>query len=107
MHDPESREPSVPDEPPPASGAGQPHDVSYEVAREIVGTVIAWYSRQMLLARRAGDQHRLEELKSRWQQCVDDQHRLEGAGPEEITRIADVYTAHWKELEGTETQPGA
>lgn len=107
VHDPESREPSVPDEPLPVGGAGQPHDdVSYEVAREIVGTVIAWYSRQMLLARRTGDQRRLEELKAERQQCVDDQHRLEEAGPEEITRIADVYTARWKELEAG-TQPGA
>ncbi|KOT91090.1 hypothetical protein ADK86_24360 [Streptomyces sp. NRRL F-5755] len=77
------------------------------MARAIVGTVLARYRRQMLLARRAGGQRRLEELKAERQQCVDDQQRLEEAGPAGIRRIASVYTARLTELEATGTQPGA
>ncbi|MEU7222321.1 hypothetical protein [Streptomyces chrestomyceticus] len=108
MHDSGSREPSSSNEPLPAGGAGRPHDdTSYEAAREIVGAVLAWYSRRMLLARRTGDQQRLEELTAERQQGVDDQHRLEEAGPEEITRIASAYAARLRKLEAAETQPGA
>ncbi|MFF5188747.1 hypothetical protein ACFY30_34115 [Streptomyces sp. NPDC000345] len=75
------------------------------MAHEIVGNVIAWYSRQLLLARRSGDEQRLEELKARRQECVEDQNRLRTAGPDEITRIAAVYAARLKELEASEAQP--
>ncbi|WP_329169947.1 hypothetical protein OG754_01050 [Streptomyces decoyicus] len=67
--------------------------------------VLAWYSQQLLLARRSGDQQRLEKLKAERQACVDDQHRLMEAGPEEIARIAAVCTARGKELEAGETRP--
>ncbi|MCQ8835804.1 hypothetical protein [Streptomyces malaysiensis] len=102
MHDPASS-PDGPSQP------GQPLDPGgdspgYEVAHEIVGMVIAWYSRQLLLARRSGDQQRLDELKTRRQECVEDQHRLRDAEPEEVGRIADVYTERLKELEASESQ---
>ncbi|MGG7568838.1 hypothetical protein [Streptomyces sirii] len=104
MHDSASTSPSSPD---PSSGPapGSGDDVGYEVAHEIVGTVIAWYSQHLLLARRSGDEQLLEELKTRRQECVEDQHRLREAGPEEIARIAAAYTARLKELEAAEPQP--
>ncbi|MGP3990802.1 hypothetical protein [Streptomyces sp. 3N207] len=106
MHDPASS-PSSPDRQPqpgqtPDLGGDEP---GYEVAHDIVRTVLAWYSQQLLLARRSGDQQRLEELKARRQECVEDQHRLREAGPEEIARIAAVYTARLKELEAAEPRP--
>ncbi|MBO3681698.1 hypothetical protein [Streptomyces sp. NEAU-YJ-81] len=70
-----------------------------------MGMVIAWYSRQLLLARRSGDQQRLEEFKARRQECVEDQHRLRDAEPEETARIAAAYTARLKELEADEPRP--
>ncbi|MBL1086768.1 hypothetical protein JK359_33215 [Streptomyces actinomycinicus] len=108
MHD--SASPSSPDPQRPSGSAPAPDGdtaVGYEAAREIVGTVIAWYSRALLLARRAGDQQRLEELKAQRQKCVEDQHRLQDAGPEETTRIATDYAARLKELEATEPRPEA
>ncbi|MEE6269117.1 hypothetical protein V2E29_26210 [Streptomyces diastatochromogenes] len=99
MHD--SPPPSAPT---PPSGPPDGDDVGREVAYEIVGSVIAWYSRQLLLARRSGDQQRLEELKARRQDCEEDQHRLQDAGPKEITRIAAEYTARLKELEAAEPE---
>ncbi|MGP4091290.1 hypothetical protein [Streptomyces sp. KR55] len=108
MHD--SASPSSPDPQPPsgpAPGPGGGDAAGYEVAHEIVGNVIAWYSRALLLARRSGDQQRLEELKARRQECVEDQHRLRDAGPEETSRIAADYAARLKELEATEPRPEA
>ncbi|WP_344406854.1 hypothetical protein [Streptomyces longisporus] len=67
-----------------------------------MGAVIAWYSRHLLLARRSGDQQRLEELTAQRQRCVEDQARLQDAGSEEITRIADSYAALLAELEASE-----
>ncbi|MGW7386896.1 hypothetical protein [Streptomyces sp. NPDC054794] len=69
-----------------------------------MGNVLSWYNRQLLLARRTGDQPRLEELMMQRQQCVEDQVRLRDAGPEEVTRIADVYTERLKELQASEPQ---
>ncbi|MEU1628292.1 hypothetical protein ABZ746_23770 [Streptomyces sp. NPDC020096] len=103
MHD--SASPSSPDPQPPSGPASGPHGdnaVGYEVAYELVGNVIAWYSRALLLARRSGDQQGLEELKAQRQACVEDQHRLKDATPEETARIAAVYTTRWKELESAE-----
>ncbi|PBC72371.1 hypothetical protein BX261_7307 [Streptomyces sp. 2321.6] len=105
MHDSALPPPSSPNPssgPAPVSGGD---DVGYEAAYETVGAVIAWYSRQLLHARRSGDQQRLEELKAERQECVEDQHRLREAGPEEITRIAAVYTARLNELEASEPPP--
>ncbi|MGW1364494.1 hypothetical protein ACWCQP_44705 [Streptomyces chartreusis] len=103
MHDPEpsSPPPNPPEDStsPPPAGDPAGDDAGYEVAHEIVGNLIAWYSRQLLLARRSGDQERLEDLKTQRQQCVDDQHRLREAGPEEVARIAASYAARLKELD--------
>ena len=106
MHDP-AFSPSSPDEPPrpgqaPGSGGENP---GYEVAHEIVGSVVAWYSRALLLARRSGDQQRLEELKTQRQECVEDQHRLQDAEPKEIARIAAEYATWLRELEAAEPRP--
>lgn len=103
MHD--SGSPSPPDPQPPSGPAPAPggdNAVGYEVAHEIVGNVIAWYSRALLLARRSGDQQRLEELKMQRQKCLEDQRRLQDVGPEETARIAAVYTTLLKELEDAE-----
>jgi hypothetical protein len=105
MHD--SASPSSPDPQPPSGPDGDGNAVGYELAYEIVGTVIAWYSRALLLARRSGDQQRLEELKAQRQACVEDQHRLKDAGPEETARIAAVYATRLKELESAEPRPEA
>jgi hypothetical protein len=107
VYDPASSSPDMPPRSQSAGPAWDPDggDAGYEMAHEIVGNVIAWYSRQLLLARRSGDEQRLEELKARRQECVEDQNRLREAGPEEIARIAAVYAARLKELEASEAQP--
>ncbi|MGW7261286.1 hypothetical protein [Streptomyces sp. NPDC054834] len=107
MHDPASSSPDMPPRSQSSGPAWDPDggDAGYEMAHEIVGNVIAWYSRQLLLARRSGDEQRLEELKARRQDCVEDQNRLREVGPEEIARIAAVYAARLKELEASEAQP--
>jgi len=109
VHDPAKSSPSSPDPPPrsPLSGPAPDPDanaVGYEEAFDIVGTVIAWYSRQVILARRAGEQERLDELMAQRRKCVEDQHRLRDAGSEEIARIAAEYTARLSELEAAERQ---
>ncbi|MFG2290751.1 hypothetical protein ACGFOU_32315 [Streptomyces sp. NPDC048595] len=48
---------------------------------------------------------RVEELKAHRQECVEDQHRPGDAEPDEVTRIAAVYTARLKELEAAEPRP--
>lgn len=108
MHDPAS--PSSPDQQSPSEPTPGPDGdtaIGYEVAREIVGNVIAWYSRALLLARRSDEQERLEELKAQRQKCVEDQQRLKDAGPEETARIAADYAARLKELEAAEPGPEA
>lgn len=105
MHDSTSPSPSSPDPQSPsgpAPGPGGENTVGAEEAHQIVGAVIAWYNRQMLLARRSGDEQRLEELKGQRQKSVEDQARLQEAGPEEIARIADFYTERLTELEASE-----
>ncbi|MFF7764152.1 hypothetical protein [Streptomyces griseorubiginosus] len=67
-----------------------------------MGAVIAWYNRQLLLARRSGDQQRLEELTAQRQKPVEDQARLQDAGSEEIARIAGAYSELLAELEASE-----
>ncbi|MFL4496481.1 hypothetical protein ACJ6WD_35365 [Streptomyces sp. VTCC 41912] len=99
MHDPATPPPSSPQPPSQPSPDLGGDEVGYEVALEILRNVLAWYSEQLLLARRSGDQQRLEELKARRLECVEDQHRLREAGPEETARITAVYAALLKELE--------
>ncbi|MFJ7250157.1 hypothetical protein ACIQWA_36735 [Kitasatospora sp. NPDC098652] len=83
--------------PPPSS----PDDGStpYEAAKEAVGAVIAWYGRQLLDARRAGDQQRQEELTGQMQACTEDRRRLVDAAPEEIEHIKDLYAERLRNLE--------
>jgi hypothetical protein len=105
MHESASPSPSSPDPQSPsgpAPGSGGENTVGIEEAHQVVGAVIAWYNRHLLLARRSGDQRRLEELTAQRQKCVEDQARLQDAGPEEITRIADSYTELLAELEASE-----
>ncbi|GAA0896803.1 MULTISPECIES: hypothetical protein [Streptomyces violaceusniger group] len=105
MHDAASSSPSSGDPQPssePAQSPGGDNAVSYEEAFETVGAVIAWYGRALLLARRSGDQQRLEELKAQRQKCVEEQQRLQDAGPKEIARIAAEYATRLKELESTD-----
>lgn len=107
MHDSASPSPSSPDPQSPSGpgpGQGDGSTVGAEEAHQIVGAVIAWYSRQLLLARRSGDEPYLEELTTQRQKCVEDQARLQDAGPEEIARIADFYTERLEELEASEPE---
>ena len=64
-----------------------------------MGAVLAAYNRQLLLARRAGDEQRLEELMRQQRKCAEDRARLDDAGPEEIARIAAAYAELFKELD--------
>ncbi|MFK0114004.1 hypothetical protein [Streptomyces sp. NPDC091217] len=62
MHDSASSSPS-PDPQPPSDPAPGPTDDSTSgiaATLETIRTVIAWYNQQLLAARRAGDQQRLE-----------------------------------------------
>jgi hypothetical protein len=67
-----------------------------EAALKVVTAVLAGYSRQLLAARRSGDQQRLQEVSARMQECTEDRDRLADAGPEEIERITDLYTERLK-----------
>ena len=89
MHTPPSASPSSP------GGGG----ASIEDARAAVGAVIAWYGRQMMTARRAGDQQRLADLAQQQQVCGQDRERLSDAGPGEIVRITELYIERLRNLE--------
>lgn len=109
MHDSASPSPSSPDprsSSAPAPGPGGDR-VGAEEAHQIVGAVLAAYSRQLLLARRAGDQQRLEELMRQQRKCAEDRARLNDAGPEEIARIAAEYAELFKELDASGPQAGS
>ncbi|MFD9598456.1 hypothetical protein ACFWA9_37635 [Kitasatospora sp. NPDC059973] len=69
-----------------------------EDARAAIGAVISWYGRQMMTARRAGDQQRLAELAERQRACGEDRERVGDAGPGEIDRITELYTERLKAL---------
>ncbi|KEF04809.1 MULTISPECIES: hypothetical protein [Streptomyces] len=99
MHDPTTPGPD-PDSAQDPAGAQPPDGVGYAVAEEVVGRVIAWYSQRIQEERRAGAApQRLEDLVARRRACVEDRHRLEEAGPEEVARITALYAARLKELE--------
>ncbi|MFJ2781573.1 hypothetical protein [Kitasatospora sp. NPDC087315] len=63
-----------------------------------IAAVLSWYSRQLMTARRAGDQQRQEELAEQMQAVGQDRERLGNAGPGEIARIAELYTERLKAL---------
>ncbi|WP_158835884.1 hypothetical protein [Streptomyces sp. NRRL S-350] len=86
---------------PPSASSPSPEGggASYEDAKEAVDAVIAWYSRQLLDARRAGDQQRLAELTEQMQACAEDRRGLIDAAPAEIERVVELYTERLKSLE--------
>jgi len=85
---------------PPFASPSSPGDggASIEDARAAIGAVISWYGRQMMTARRSGDQQRLAELAEQQQACGEDRERLSDAGPGEIARIAELYIERLKAL---------
>ncbi|MGW3045874.1 hypothetical protein ACWC9T_39050 [Kitasatospora sp. NPDC001159] len=86
--------------PPPASSSSpEGGDASYEDAKEAIGAVIAWCSRELMAARRSGDQQRQQDLAAQLQVCGEDRERLVDAGPAEIGRITELYTERLKSLE--------
>jgi len=89
----------TPSSPSPSSPRGS---ASIEDARGAIGAVISWYGRQMVAARRLGDQQRQEELAEQMQACGEDRERLSDAGPGEIARITELYTERLKALEADE-----
>ncbi|WP_030274329.1 hypothetical protein [Streptomyces sp. NRRL B-24484] len=85
--------------PPPASSPSPDGEgVSYEDAKEAVDAVIAWYGRQLLDARRSGDQQRQAELIEQMQACAEDRRRLIDAAPAEMARINDLYAERLRNL---------
>ncbi|MFE9427713.1 hypothetical protein ACFYNO_32640 [Kitasatospora sp. NPDC006697] len=89
MHNPSAPFPS------PEGGGG----ASVEEVDEAIGAVIAQYGRQLLAARRGGDQQHQEELAARIQACSQDRERLGQATAEEVDRIAGRYAELLKSLE--------
>ncbi|WP_329587194.1 hypothetical protein OG500_37675 [Kitasatospora sp. NBC_01250] len=85
---------------PPSASSPSPDDdtASYEDAKEAVSAVITWYGRQLLDARRSGDQQRLEELTEQMKVCTEDRRRLVGAAPQEIERLKVLYTERLRNL---------
>ncbi|AUG76855.1 hypothetical protein CFP65_1990 [Kitasatospora sp. MMS16-BH015] len=79
----------------PSTGDG----AAYEDAQEVLGAVLAWYSRAMMEARRSGDEQRLEELTERMRACAEDRRRLVEATPEEIERTTELYGERLRDLE--------
>ncbi|MFD5412428.1 hypothetical protein [Streptomyces nojiriensis] len=87
-----------------ASSSSEPADaVSPQVAADVLEEVMAWYTRELLAARRAPhpDPERLEQLLARRQECVQDRERLEEADGAETARITALYAARLKALKDT------
>ncbi|WP_327732977.1 hypothetical protein OG749_03005 [Streptomyces nojiriensis] len=73
-----------------------------QLARDAVREVIAFYNTRILDERRAPapDGERIEHLKAARQAAIDDQTRLDTAGPGDAARIAADYAARLKGLTG-------
>lgn len=71
-------------------------------AGDAVREVIAFYSARIVAERRAPlpDDEHIEQLKAARQAAIDDQTRLETAGPGDAARIAIDYAARLKGLTG-------
>uniref|UniRef100_UPI003F491BB7 hypothetical protein n=1 Tax=Streptomyces achromogenes TaxID=67255 RepID=UPI003F491BB7 len=108
MYDPATPDPH----PAPGRAGGQAPDdgldgaadyevaADHEVAVELVGQVIAWYSQRIFAARRAGtDPQILSELIAQRLECVRDRDRLDTADAQETARLAALYAARLKELQ--------
>ncbi|MFJ9461473.1 hypothetical protein ACIRST_41190 [Kitasatospora sp. NPDC101447] len=86
---------------PPSGSSSSPEGggASVEDAQEVIGAVVAWCSRELLAARRSGDQQRQQDLAAQLQVCGEDRARLADAGPAEIGRITELYTERLKFLD--------
>ncbi|GLW58121.1 hypothetical protein [Kitasatospora phosalacinea] len=86
---------------PPPGSSSSPEDGGSHVedAQEAIGAVVAWYSRRLMEARRAGDQQRLEELTELLQACAEDRRRLVDAAPEELERVSAQYAERLRKME--------
>ncbi|MEV8529253.1 hypothetical protein AB0451_34785 [Streptomyces sp. NPDC052000] len=75
--------------------------VSPEDAEQLVQDVSTWYAEQIMKERRATvpDPERLAALKEELAACAADRAALQGAGPEEVEKIAARYAARAKELD--------
>ncbi|MFJ3840617.1 hypothetical protein ACWGHM_37145 [Streptomyces sp. NPDC054904] len=71
-----------------------------QLARDAVREVIAFYNTRITAERRSSmpDDERIEQLKAARQAAIDDQSRLETAGPGDAARIAADYAARLKGL---------
>lgn len=87
---------------PPSASSPPPEDggTSIEDAQETVDAVVIWYSRQLRAAWNSGDQERQEELTALMQEAGEDRQQLGDAGPEEIDRLAALYTERLQDLQG-------
>jgi hypothetical protein len=90
---------SNPTEPAPDSST-EAAAVSYEVALEVVGRVVAWYAQQIHAERRAPDPdlERLTALATAKQDAQEDVEALEEADEAETARLAALYEARFREL---------
>ncbi|MEU3774310.1 hypothetical protein AB0F11_14110 [Streptomyces sp. NPDC032472] len=87
-----------------SSSSSEPADVAgSQVPADVVGEVLAWYTRELMAERRAPhpDPERLEHLLARHQEGMQDRARLRDADAEETARITALYAARLKELEAT------
>ncbi|MET7356672.1 hypothetical protein [Streptomyces mirabilis] len=71
-------------------------------AVDIVQEVVHWYTEQITAERRAPlpDEDRIAQLTADRTAAYQDLARLEDAGPEEEDRLAELYTARLRQLEG-------
>lgn len=71
-----------------------------QLARDAVREVIAFYNARIAAERRAPvpNDERIEQLKAARQAAIDDQTRLDTAGPGDAARIAADYAARLKGL---------
>ncbi|MER7827005.1 hypothetical protein ABTX85_31100 [Streptomyces sp. NPDC096097] len=71
-----------------------------QLARDAVREVIAFYNARIVDERRtpAPDDERIKQLKAARQAAIDDQTRLDTAGPGDAARIAADYAARLQGL---------
>lgn len=87
----------------PESASSPDHaDIPAEAVRQMIGAVIGRYNQQLLAARRSGDQQRQDDIDKQLEACFQDQSRLVEAEPEEVSRLAALYTERRAALEAGE-----
>ncbi|MFC1405763.1 MULTISPECIES: hypothetical protein [Streptacidiphilus] len=77
--------------PEPASSPGEGGSPT-ELARQRIDAVISWYTKEVMAARRSGDQQLQAALTAQLQACAADRSRLADAEPEDVERLAAEYT---------------